>query len=242
MKIALVTASTKGIGKAIGKALLETGCFVFFNYSSDEIAAEKLEEEIGDPDGIRHALIKSDMSSVSGMKDLAEAVLSRFSQIDYLILNTGITDRASFQDVTPESWGRVLDTNLNVPFFTVQRFSKYINSSGRILFIGSLLGQYPHSMSIPYGVSKSAVHFLASCLTKEFIDDRGITVNCIAPGFTETQWQANKALDHRKRIEDKIALHRFAAPEEIAKLCLAVIENDYINGSVINIDGGYSYK
>jgi NAD(P)-dependent dehydrogenase (short-subunit alcohol dehydrogenase family) len=136
----------------------------------------------------------------------------------------------------------VLDTNLNVPFFTVQRFSEHINSSGRIIFIGALMGQFPHAMSISYGVSKAAVHFLTSSLVKVFSDEMGITVNCVAPGFVDTPWQTNKAPDHRKRIEDKIALHRFAKPEEVAQLCLSVIENDYINGSVINIDGGYSYK
>ncbi len=242
MKIALVTASTKGIGKAIGMALLDKGCFVFFNYSNDEIATKELEEEIGDADGSRHALIKADMSSVDGLNVLAEAILSRFTKIDYLILNAGKTDRTGFRDITHEEWDKVLDTNLNVPFFTVQKFSQHMNNDGRILFIGSLLGRYPHSMSISYGVSKAAVHFLTSCLTKEFSDERRITVNCVAPGFTDTPWQEGKTPDHRKRIEDKIALHRFAKPEEVAQLCLSVIGNDYINGSVINIDGGYSYK
>lgn len=72
--------------------------------------------------------------------------------------------------------------------------------------------------------------------------DKKTTVNCIVPGFVDTHWQLEKAPDHRKRIEDKIALGRFADPSEIADLCMNIIDNQYINGSVINIDGGYSYR
>lgn len=103
------------------------------------------------------------------------------------------------------------------------------------------MGIHPHAMSISYGVSKAGLHFLTKYLVKYF-GDRNITVNAICPGFVDTPWQKNKTLDHRERIEDKIALGRFAEPEEIAQLVNSVLENGYINGSILNIDGGYDFK
>jgi 3-oxoacyl-[acyl-carrier protein] reductase len=242
MKSAVVTASTKGIGKAIGLSLLADGCFVFFNYSHDDEAALALDAEIKKTHPDQYSIIKADLSNLGGMKQLYDAVKGQSDQIDYLILNAGITDRSGFHDITPESWNKVMDTNLNIPLFTVQKFSQDLNPDGRIIFIGSLMGQFPHAISLAYGVSKAAIQFLTKGLVKEFSDDRRITVNCIVPGFVDTPWQKDKDPEQRKRIEDNTALHRFAYPQEIADICLSVIGNAFMNGSVINIDGGYYYR
>jgi 3-oxoacyl-[acyl-carrier protein] reductase len=87
-------------------------------------------------------------------------------------------------------------------------------------------------------VSKAGLHFLAQSLVKIFAN-RNITVNVIAPGFINTSWQESKLPEHRQRIEDKIALKRFGEPEEVAKVCINIVDNDYINGAIINVDGGY---
>jgi 3-oxoacyl-[acyl-carrier protein] reductase len=242
MKSAVVTASTKGIGRAIGLSLLADGCFVFFNYSSDDDAAHALDAEIKSTYPDLYSIVKADLSNLGGMQLLYDAVKEQSVHIDYLILNAGITDRSGFHDITPTAWNKVMDTNLNIPLFTVQKFSQDLNPDGRIIFIGALMGQFPHAVSLSYGVSKAALQFLTKCLVKEFCDERRITVNCIVPGFVDTPWQKDKDPEHRKRIEDKTALHRFAHPEEIADICLSVIGNAFMNGSVINIDGGYNYK
>lgn len=96
----------------------------------------------------------------------------------------------------------------------------------------------PHAISIPYGVSKSSLGMLAKYLVKVFAD-RKITVNVLAPGFVETPWQMHKEQEHRQRIEDKIAVGRFATVKEISSTCLHLIDNGYINGQVIVVDGGY---
>lgn len=103
------------------------------------------------------------------------------------------------------------------------------------------MGIYPHASSLAYAVSKAAIHQMAKELVKVFAQRR-ITVNAIAPGFVNTSWQNDKPKEQRERIESKIALGRFGYPEEIANLCMTIIDTPYINGSVLEINGGYSYK
>lgn len=241
MKTAVVTGSTKGIGKAIGEKLLSEGYFVLFNYSSSESDALALRAELEEC-GYRHfEMIRWDLSKVENARPFAAECLRHIGHVDCLVLNAGVTERTPFEEITCEQWQNVLDTNLNVPFFLIQAFSDAISANGRIILIGAVMGLYPHAVSIPYGVSKAGLHFLAKSLVK-FFAPRQITVNVIAPGFVETPWQKTKAPDHRKRVEDKIALHRFAQPQEIADMVWATVQNQYINGAIINIDGGYDYQ
>lgn len=241
MKTAIITASTKGIGKSIALKLLSKGCFVIMNYSNDDKIANKLDIELTKKHPDQYKIIKADLSTYVGMEIFVQECLATRKIINYLVLNTGITVRENFEDLSLDTWSKVMDTNLNIPFFTVQKFSKYIDDKGSIVFIGSILGEVPHSVSIPYGVSKAGIHFLAKSLVKEFAEQK-ITVNAICPGFVDTTWQIAKSPQIRKSIEEKTALGRFAKPEEIADLCYSVLTNNFINGSIINIDGGYSYR
>jgi len=240
MKYAIVTGSTKGIGKAIAVRLLEKGYFVILNYSKDDAAAELLKEEVKEY-GDRYFVIKKTLSNYESAMEFVEVVKTITTNIDCIILNCGITDRSAFQDISKESWEHVMNTNLNVPFYLVQALEHMLSKGGNIIFIGSVLGIHPHASSLGYAVSKAAVHQMAKELVKVFAE-RGITVNAIAPGFVDTSWQKGKPEEQRKRIENKIALGRFGYPEEIANLCMTIIETPYINGSVLEINGGYSYK
>lgn len=242
MKRALVTGSTKGIGRAIGLELLSRGCMVAFNYASDEKAAQQLKVELDDLgyQG-RYQIIRADLSSLEGIDVLTRDMDTQFKTLDYLILNTAITHRAALQELTPEAWERVLRTNLTVPLFLTQACVPRMVEDGCVLFIGAVMGQYPHAMSIPYGTSKAAVHYLAKSLVKEFAPQR-IRVNSLCPGFVETPWQTGKPAPIRQSIESKIALHRFAQPKEVAQMATAILENTYMNGALVNIDGGYCYQ
>jgi 3-oxoacyl-[acyl-carrier protein] reductase len=240
VKYVLVTSSTSGIGKAIGKLFLQSGYYVFFNYSKNEENRIKLEQEISEFKG-KYSIIKTDLSKFENINFLYEEVKKVVNVLDCIVLNTGITNRKYFESITVDEWNDVMNTNLNIPFFIVQKFSEMIKDNGSIIFIGAVMGIVSHAVSIPYGVSKAGLHMLARSLVKVF-KDRNITVNVVAPGFINTDWQLSKEPDHRKRIENKIALNRFGKPEEVAQVCMSIVENQYINGAIINVDGGYDME
>lgn len=239
-KYALVTGSTKGIGKQIAEDLLKKEYFVILNYSKSDSDAAKTKRELTKISK-KFAIIKADLSDLKAINVLAKKIKFITASIDYLVLNAGATERKPFEKLTIKDWNKVFNTNLTVPFFLIQKLNKSIRKNGRIIFIGSILGIVPHSVSIPYGISKAGAHILAKYLVKIFAD-RNITVNAVAPGFVDTQWQKNKTSAQRKNIENKIALKRFAEPEEISKTVMHIIDNGYINGQTIIIDGGYDYK
>jgi NAD(P)-dependent dehydrogenase (short-subunit alcohol dehydrogenase family) len=235
MKRALVTGATKGIGYAISARLVEKGYFVYMNYAHDTKAAEAI-----DFDKERYCVVQADLSTRAGAEHMAE-VLKEGARLDCLVLNAGATCRDAFADMRYEDWARVMDTNVNIPFLLVQKLSGRIADGGSILFVGSDMGIYPHAASVPYGVSKAAVHMLARNLVK-VLAPRRIRVNVVAPGFIDTEWQRGKPQWQREKIEDKIALKRFGRPEEVADACMGLIEGGYINGALLPVDGGYDYE
>lgn len=239
-KKAVVTGGTKGIGKAIAEMLLQKGCDVIVNYNKDEEAAEKFRNDMIEYSN-RLFIIKKDLSTYENGVEFAEEIKSLFKNVDILILNAGQTDRSPFGSIQYESWKRIMDINVNVPFFITQELNSVFNDHGRIIFTGSILGVYPHSMSVAYGTSKAAVHHLAKSLVKEFADKK-ITVNAVLPGFVDTEWQEKKPKEIRQNIKNKTALGRFALPLEIAKVVEFIIDNEFINGSLLEATGGYCFK
>ena len=240
MKYAVVTGSTKGIGKAIAIRLLREGYYVIINYSNDDNAAAQWKDEAKEYEG-RYSIIKAKLSDYETAMTFAKKVKGIINHIDCIVFNCGMTDRCAFSDISKESWEQVMNTNLNVPFYILQHLNDALRDGGNIIFIGSILGIYPHASSLGYAVSKAAVHQMAKELVKVFAD-RHFTVNAIASGFVDTPWQSTKPKEQKERIEEKIALKRFGYPEEIANLCMTIIDTPYINGAVLEISGGYSYR
>ena len=222
MKNAVVTGSTSGIGAVIADVLANDGFTVFRN-------------------GRNGGDIPADLSTLSGVNFLADTVMNTTEELDCLVLNVGVTYRVPMDEIDYQDWQMIMDTNVNMPFFLVQRLHKHIADNGSILFISSVLSQKPHATSIPYGVSKAAVNMLAQSLVKVFAP-QGVRVNTICPGFVETESQKNKPKKLRTKIENKLALKRFASEREIADMCLAVINHTYINGAIISLDGGYDME
>ena len=131
--------------------------------------------------------------------------------------------------------------NLTTPLFLVQRFLPVLSKGSNIIFTGSSMAVFPHSVSLSYGISKSAVHAMVKNLVK-FLIPFDIRVNCVSPGFVDTEWQKDKSPEIRESIMKKISLNHFARPEEVASVYLFIIDNQYLNGEIITIDGGYSYQ
>ncbi len=243
-KNVLLTGGTSGIGKAIAKKILKESSdnidTMFIIYGHNEEAVTIMKGELSDEELTKTVFIKADLSDYSGIDVVRSAVLENLNHIDWMVLNTGIGTYEKFDDYTPELWEHVMRTNVNVPAFLVKEFKSIISDNGSIVFMGSHAGQATYSSSLVYSVSKAAVLFMARSMVKLF-DNRNIRVNAIAPGFIETRWQDGRTDESRERINKKIAAHRFGTADEVADLCYHVLTNEYLNGSIYDIHGGYDY-
>lgn len=240
-KLALITGGTKGIGKAVAFRLAKEGYDLILTYSSDINAAQQCAADIAETFGNYVVVEKADVTDLTSISKLTEAVLKSERKLDTLILNAGLTYRAGFEEMEPEEWKRVFDANIHYPTFLIQKLISYIQPHGSVVFTGSLMGIFPHSVSLAYGVTKAAGHALVKNLVK-FLAPYQIRVNGVAPGFVDTEWQKTKPAEIRKSIESKVAEGRFCTPEELTDAYMLLIQNNYMNGEILVIDGGYSYK
>lgn len=238
MKTALITGSTQGIGRKIGVDLLDNDYYVYFNGHSEN-SIKKLQHDLNYNYANNKEVIAKDLSTIYGNLRLAHYFISSNIHLDALILNLGITDRTSFGEIMPNMWNKVIETNLSGAFFLIQELRNNIKNNGRIIFISSILSKIPHGVSGSYAASKAGINALVPYLAKEF-SDKKITVNAICPGFVKkTNWHINKSKMQINRIEKNILLKRFAEPNEISSLVMEIIKNQYINGTTIDITGGY---
>lgn len=237
---ALITGGTKGIGLAVARLLASKGFSLILTYGHDHEVAQSAAKELCHT-APSVELIQADATDAAGIDTIADAVNTRDISLKALIMNAGITCRTPFEEMSLEEWERVFFANVHFPTFLIQRLLPRISRNGCILFTGSLMGIEPHGMALPYGVSKSAVHALTRNLVKH-LEPYGIRVNAVAPGFVDTEWQKTKPAEIRRNIENKVALHRFALPEEVAEAFLFLLTNAYCNGEVLTLDGGYCFR
>lgn len=247
MKKIVLTSGTSGIGKSILYKLLSDNenNQIIVNYGHNTDAANEIYKSLSVADQKRVILKKADLSNYEESKKFTSFVIDTFKNIDWLILNTGIDakkdgQRQMFGEYDIETWEKVLRTNLSIPAFIVQDLKPNFNECGKIIFMASYAGVTSYSGSLVYSVSKAGLIHLAKSLLK-FFDDKNVCINAIAPGFIETPWQKNRSKDSYDRINKKIACHRFGEAEEVAKLCVDTLNNDYINGTVLEIHGGYDF-
>lgn len=241
MKYSIVTGGTRGIGKEICRNLLFQGYSVIAVYCNDDSSALLTKKEFGTEFQDFFHLIKCDLSNTENISYLFSKVKLITESVDVLILNAGKTIRNGIVDITVEEWESVMAVNVTTPLFLIQRFLPLLGNGSNIILTGSSMSVFPHSASLSYGISKSAVHALVKNLVK-FLVPLGIRINCVAPGFVDTEWQKDKPSEVRENIMKKISLKRFAKPEEVASVYLFIINNEYLNGEIIAIDGGYSYE
>lgn len=239
MKNAIVTGATRGIGLATAEMLLQEGYHVTVTYAYDEDSVQPCRERLS---AVSDAfeILWVDQTSKQEMHDFAMKMREK-EHIDCIVCNAGMTLRKGLQEIDEDGWERVMQMNVNSNVYLIRDLFDHIPHGSRIVFTGSLMGILPHSVSLSYGVTKAAVLALAKNLVK-FFEDTDTTVNAIAPGFVETEWQKNKPQEIRNNIYNKTAIKRFADPKEIADAVRFCINNAFVNGSIIEVSGGYCFK
>lgn len=241
-KTALVTGGTKGIGKSIVIELLKRDYEVVINYGHSDEDAAKLSKELEKNELNKFHFVKFDNSNVLEIEDFIDDLGSKLkSNLDLVVFNAGLTYKGKLGDLDIDAWKKVFDVNVHFPVFFLNSMKSRLRDKGNIIFISSLMAVHPHSTSLAYGISKKAVLGLAENLVKDFAAKK-VRVNAIVPGFVESEWHKSKSQELIDRIKSKIALNDFCAPQDIAKVCLNIIDNNYINGSIIKVDGGYSFQ
>ena len=239
-KYAIVTGGTKGIGKKIVQDLLKRKYYVYTNFSFDIKAAEKSRKDFLTISP-HFEVLQADQSDIAKFNEFVTYCKSKITSLDCIVCNAGMTIRKPISQIANEEWEAVLNVVVNSHFYLIRDCIDIIPNNSRILFIGSSLGIYPHSISLPYGVGKAALHSLALNLIKVF-EGTNTTVNVIAPGFVDTEWQTTKPVEIRNNIIRKTAVKRLATVGEISNAVMFCIDNAFVNGSIIEINGGYDFK
>jgi 3-oxoacyl-[acyl-carrier protein] reductase len=232
--IALVTGASRGLGRAIALGLAEMGVDVVVNYRVREDEAQACADEIRRR-ARRAAIVRADVSRVDEARRLVREVEAALGPITILINNAGIARTQGLDDVTEADWDELIDVNLKSAFFVSQavlpamraaRWGRIINISSTAAHVGGVVG--PH-----YAASKAGLigltHFFASRLARD-----GITVNAIAPALIRT----DMLIQDLKVSAERIPVGRFGAPNEVASMVLSLVQNAYITGQTISVNGG----
>ena len=243
-KVALVTGSSRGIGRGCILEFAKKGYDVVINYNNSEELAISLKEEVENL-GVKALVIKCDVSKEEDVINMINSVIREFGHIDVLVNNAAIEECSEFKDKNKSSFERILGTNLIGSFLVSKEVSKYMleRKFGRIINISSnnSINKYDPS-TLEYDCSKAGINILTKNMAKEFAPY--INVNAVAPGWVLTE--KNEELDKElngcfvsSEIKN-ILLKRFASVDEIAKVVLLLAGDDssYINGEVIVVDGG----
>ena len=238
--VALVTGSSRGIGRAIAIELAKSGVDIVVNDSKNPQEGLEVVDEINKT-GQCAIYIQADVSDPDQVEKMVERVINEFGKIDILVNNAGIIIDKLLKDMTIQEWNNVITVNLTGVFNCTKCVIKYIQKqkSGKIINISSISGQIGNIGQANYSASKAGVISFTKTVAKEYAKD-GITVNAISPGFIRTKMVENIPEKVMEKILKQIPLGRVGEPEEVAKLVCFLASDDanYITGQVININGG----
>jgi 3-oxoacyl-[acyl-carrier protein] reductase len=242
MKTALITGSSRGIGKAIAEKFASLGYAVAVNYFKSEEEAKALATEIMMTYKIPCGAYCADVKDKQQVAEMVQSVKSDLGTIEVLVNNAGISNQKLFTDITEKQWEIMLNTHLNGAYnFTSEVLPQMLhNHRGKIINISSMWGVTGGSCEVHYSTAKAGLIGFTKSLAKE-VAPNGITVNCVCPGVIKTDMLNIFSEDTLKSLESEIPLKRLGTPEDIAKVVafLASDEASYITGGVLNVNGGY---
>jgi len=239
-RVALVTGGSRGIGKAIVVALAKAGAKVAFVYQSNKDAADKIVAELT-AQGHEVYALQANVSQKAEADAAVENVLAKWGRLDILVNNAGIIRDKLVLAMSVEEWHEVIDTNLSSVFNFCQAAIRPMMSNryGRIVNMSSVAADFSNPGQANYAASKAGIEGFSRCLATEYAK-RGITVNCVAPGFIETDMTVAVVNAAGDKVKNSIPVKRLGKPEDIsnAVLFLASEESSYITGQVLKVDGG----
>ena len=237
-KIALVTGGSRGIGAAIAKRLAADGARVAFTYAKGIDAAAATVKAIEKAGGTALA-IQADATDAAAVKAAIEQTVASLGRLDVLVNNAGTAIPKKFEETTLEELDRVIDINLRGVLVTTQAALKHMNDGGRIVMIGSSVGERMMTPGlVPYSATKGAIRMFTQGLSRE-VGERGITVNNVQPGPIDTDLNP-AAGDWAVPQKAATALNRYGRVDDVAALVAFVAgpEASYITGANLTVDGG----
>jgi 3-oxoacyl-[acyl-carrier protein] reductase len=237
-KIALITGGSRGIGAAIAKRLAADGANVAITYTKGADAAASVATEIERAGG-KAIAIQADAADADASKAAVEKTVATFGRLDVLVNNAGTAIPKTFEETTLEELDRLIDVNVRGTFVATQAALKHMKSGGRIIMIGSCVGERAMTPGlVPYAATKGAVKMFTQGLSRE-VGTRGITVNNIQPGPIDTDLNP-AAGDWATPQKANTALDRYGSVDEVAALVAFVAgpEASYITGANLTVDGG----
>jgi acetoacetyl-CoA reductase len=234
-RVALVTGGTRGIGKAIVKRLKDAGLTVAAGYAGNEEAAKKIAEEYG------VTIVKGSVDNFDDCARAVKEVEAKLGPIEVLVNNAGITRDGFFHKMSKEQWQDVIHTNMDSVFNMTRQVIEGMRERGygRIINISSINGQKGQAGQTNYSAAKAGMIGFTKALAMESAN-KGITVNCVAPGYTSTEMVSAIAPAVLDKIVAGIPVGRLGTPEEVAEICafLASDMASFITGATIAVNGG----
>ncbi len=240
-KVALVSGSSRGIGKAIATAFDKDGASVIVTYKKNSDLAKKVVENFND-----FLIVKLDVTKRESIKNVVKQIMKKYDRIDIVVNNAGINKPADFEDVTDRDWDLIMTTNLKGPFMLTQEIFPIMKKQrfGRIINISSVSGQYGGPRTVHYAVSKAGLIALGHCFAR-FGAPYNITSNNIAPGLITTE-MGNKMIETKlgKKILSNTLLNRPGTTQEVANMVVFLASDDssYITGQTFNVNGGLLFS
>ena len=236
-KVALITGSSRGIGKAIAEAFANEGASIVVTYKENLKLAKKTTVNFND-----FLIVQLDVSKRDSIKKAIGKIIKKYDRIDILVNNAGINKPDDFEDVSDKDWDIIMATNVRGPFSISQEVFPIMKKQnyGRIINISSVSGQYGGPRTVHYAVSKAGLIALGHCLAR-FGAPYNITVNNVAPGLIVTD-MGEKMIKAKlgKKILSNTLLNRPGTTKEVADMVvfLASDESSYITGQTFNVNGG----